>query len=180
MARVSWHGQTFNAVPLEQLANGDWLMEAREHGARFTVGTKIVVTTKQIVSMDAAEMPAPAESATALQSAMDAERETLPTVAELLAKRNDPPPAPTAPSPAPDTTDMPSKLAQLAALAATTNTEIEAQADKSLNRLTAARAKAQDGLGKLDGLTAEIEAGTAAIEDMANQLTNGAPSLGKS
>lgn len=182
MARIQWHGSTYNAEPVKPLEGGDWLMTMLEHGPRFAIGTLVRVKQSEIIEMAAAEMPAtPAQSAASLQQAMDEERKTLPTVEQLIARRNEPSADTTAPaSPAPETPDMSSKLSQLAALAADTNKTIEDKADKSLSRLTAARAKAEEGLGKLDDITAEIEAGTNSIEDLANQLSNGGPTTGKS
>ncbi len=84
MARIQWHGSQFTVEPIEQLPNGDWLMKSLEHGPRFTVGTKIQVKQADIISMDAAEMPDVAGSATKLEQALIEERKTLPTVREVL------------------------------------------------------------------------------------------------
>lgn len=84
MARVQWGGSSFYATPVERLPNGDWKMTAQEHGPRFTVGTEIHVKQTEIVSMDAAEMPDVAASAAALEKGMAVERETLPSVQEVL------------------------------------------------------------------------------------------------
>lgn len=92
MARVQWHGQNFNATPIEQYPNGDWLMESLAHGPRISVGTRIRVTSKEIIEMAAAETPPnPAESAATLETAMADERKTLPSIAELRAQRADQP-----------------------------------------------------------------------------------------
>jgi hypothetical protein len=84
MARIQWHGSNFIAQPIEQLPNGDWRMTALEHGARFTIGTVIIVQQSEILSMDAAEMPDPAASAGALEKAMADERKALPSVREVM------------------------------------------------------------------------------------------------
>lgn len=89
MARIRWHGQEFIADPVRQLENGNWIMTAREHGARFTVGTEIEVKPGEIVEMAAAEAPAADESQAKLEAAMAEERKTLPSVQELLKKGGD-------------------------------------------------------------------------------------------
>lgn len=84
MPRVQWHGQTFSAKLIETNPDGSHVMEAQEHGARFTLGTRILVKPSEVISVDEAPAPTPTQSAAALQAAMDKERETLPTVDELL------------------------------------------------------------------------------------------------
>lgn len=85
MARINWHGGAFIAKPIEQLPNSDWLMEAQQHGPRFTIGTKIIVKAKDVIEMAAAETPPdPTAGAAALDQAMADERKTLPSVADLL------------------------------------------------------------------------------------------------
>jgi hypothetical protein len=86
MATVSWHGSTFAAEPIEKLANGNWKMKARAHGPRFSLGTIIEVRPNEVVTMDEAETPPdPKAGLAALETAMAAERDTLPSVASLLA-----------------------------------------------------------------------------------------------
>lgn len=83
MARVRWHGTEFRADPIRQLPNGNWLMEAREHGPRFSIGTEIEVRQGEIVEMAAAEMPAsPDAGLKELEAGMAKERETLPPLAQ--------------------------------------------------------------------------------------------------
>jgi hypothetical protein len=182
MALVRAMGSTFNAKPIRQLddGSGDWVMEALEHGTRFVPGTQVRVSQREIVQMDA---PAPTASATPadIQAAMDKERETLPSVAQLIAKAPENqkaieaalPPATATPQ---DKDMSASKLAGLASLAQQTVKDISTAADASQARITAARAKALGGIGMIDGVSAELEATTKAIEDMANQITNGGPS----
>lgn len=191
MARVRLFGQTFTATPKEQLANGEWLMEAREHATRCSPGTMIRVTKAEIVSMDADEAPAaPDAGRAALEQAMADERKTLPSVQQVLAatKKGDTMPgaspgkaAPAAaPAPKPqDDTMTASKLSALADMAKSTTQELEAQADAALTRLDAAKTKAMGGISKLNDIAADLEKSTSAIEDFANQITNGGPPLDK-
>ncbi len=90
MARIRWNGQEFYADPVRKLPNGDWIMRAKQHGPRFTIGTEIAVAPNEIVEMASAEMPedpqAAARSLADLDRAMAEERKTLTPVAELLAK----------------------------------------------------------------------------------------------
>lgn len=103
MARIHWQGHEFTADPVRQLSNGNWIMRAKQHGPRFTVGTEIEVTAKEIIEMAAAEKPPDGgltdedrdnigaairarSSMSALDLAMAEERKTLPTPAELIAK----------------------------------------------------------------------------------------------
>lgn len=85
MAQVRWQGQSFAAKPIKQLPNGNWLMEAQEHGARFTIGTQIEVKAAEVESMDAAA-PDAAVSAAQLETAMAEERKALPSFRELMLK----------------------------------------------------------------------------------------------
>jgi hypothetical protein len=178
-------------------------VEALEHGPRFVPGTLIRVTANEVVDLGIAPPVDPAASQAALDKAMAQGRENLPTVQELLAKAKPqesdlvrfvdgplrqmapivplpPPPDLTATSANTPTTPQGkpemSKLSELAGLAATATKDIEAEADRVSNRLNAARAKAFTATAKIDGVSAEIEKGVAAVEDLANQLTNGGPS----
>ena len=72
---------------------------------------------------------------------------------------------------------MTSKLTALADLAAQASKDIDAAASASMDRLTKAKAKALDATAKIDAVSAQIESGVAAVENMANQLTNGGPPL---
>lgn len=85
MARVRWHGTEFKAEPIRENPDGTFIMKALEHGPRFSIGTEIMVTTKEIVSMDAAEKPAPEQSLATLQQSLAAEREVTP-LPDLKAK----------------------------------------------------------------------------------------------
>lgn len=86
MARVRWHGTEFYADPVRQLPNGNWLMIAKQHGPRFTIGTEIEVMQAEVVEMAAAETPPSyAESIAALELAMAEERKALPSPQELIA-----------------------------------------------------------------------------------------------
>lgn len=86
MARIRWHGSEHEAEPIQELPNGNWLMKAQEHGARFAIGTLIEVKPGEIVTMDKGT-PNPAATPAALEVAMAEERKTLPSVRELLMKR---------------------------------------------------------------------------------------------
>lgn len=103
MARVRWHGAEFTAAPVRQLPNGNWLMVAQTHGARFAVGSQIEIRPDEVLEMTGPEMPpdgepegypseegdkiaAEAQSLAELELAMAEERKTLTPVGELLAK----------------------------------------------------------------------------------------------
>ena len=88
MATIRLHGTTITAEPKEQLPNGDWLMEAKHHGPRCAPGTTVRVTQSEIIEMAAAEQPADSGMGE-LEKAMAEERETLPSVQELLAAAKD-------------------------------------------------------------------------------------------
>lgn len=86
MARVSLHGMIITAEPVRQLENGDWIMVAKQHGPRCSIGTEIQVRLGDIEEMAAAETPPADGGHAALDAAMAEERKTLPTVQELLAQ----------------------------------------------------------------------------------------------
>lgn len=86
MAKVQWQGSVFCAKPLRRLPNGDWVMEAQEHGNRFCPGTMIRVTEREILDMADSEVPNTAKSMNELIAALEVERKTLPTIDELLRK----------------------------------------------------------------------------------------------
>lgn len=175
MARIQWHGHTFTAKPIKELPDGGWLMEAQEHGARFTIGTKIKVQKREIIELASAEMPPSPDAGLAqLEAAMAEERKTLPTPAEIIANWR----ANKSATPE-DQTQMPSKLSSLPGLVKSTAQEIEDQADKVASRLQNAKTGAGVALDKLNTVAADVEKSTAQIEDTVNQLTNGAPPLGE-
>lgn len=102
MARIRWHGTEFTATPIKDNGDGTWRMRAEAHTARTVPGTEITVKQGEIVEMAAAEVPTNVTSksyaaakvgdfdaflaADALEAAMAAERETLPSVRDVLAK----------------------------------------------------------------------------------------------
>jgi hypothetical protein len=77
MARVSLDGVTFIATPLRELDDGDWLMEARQHGPRWTIGTPLRIRASDILEMASAEMPAD-DGQAALNKALAEERARIP------------------------------------------------------------------------------------------------------
>lgn len=95
MAKIRWDGKVFNAEPVRQLANGNWIMRAQSHGARFAIGTEIEVTTGEIVEMTTIEDAAraqmflaqqpPDHSLARVEAAMAAERATLPSLQQVIA-----------------------------------------------------------------------------------------------
>lgn len=86
MARVRWDGKVFNAEPVRQMANGNWIMRAQAHGARYSVGTEIEVTPGEIVEMSTDTQVVSAQAGIAdLEAAMAAERETLPSPQSVIA-----------------------------------------------------------------------------------------------
>lgn len=87
MARINWRGEEFTAIPIRQIDDNTWLMEAMAHSARFCPGTQILVRTKDIIEMSMAEMPTLGDQGlAAVEAAMLAERATIPSPLELLSK----------------------------------------------------------------------------------------------
>lgn len=89
MARIRWDGKVFNAEPVRQLANGNWIMRAQAHGARYSVGTEIEVAPGEIVEMaepmrETTDVAHPTGLAD-LEAAMATERETLPSPQSVIA-----------------------------------------------------------------------------------------------
>lgn len=86
MARIRWHGQDYTAEPVRQINDTTWRFKMRDHGPRWHAGAEIDVPQNDIIEMAAAETPMIRDAGqAALDAAMAAERETLPTVQELLA-----------------------------------------------------------------------------------------------
>jgi hypothetical protein len=83
MARVRLFGAEFNADPLYKVEGG-WIMRSRAHTSRCSQGTNIFVSNAEIIEMAAAGPVPPGEDH--LEAAMAAERETLPSFAEVDAK----------------------------------------------------------------------------------------------
>ena len=95
-------GQEFIADLIEDLGNGSWKAIARAHTGRTGPGTVITVKQSEILEAAAAEMPttppiSPSEPASPsssensaglkdLEAAMETERETLPSPADLIAQ----------------------------------------------------------------------------------------------
>jgi hypothetical protein len=79
MVRVRLFGTEFDADPLYEMPDG-WMMRSRHQTNRCAVGTTIFVKHSEIVAN-----PAPVVAAD-LEASMAAERETLPTFAEIDAK----------------------------------------------------------------------------------------------
>lgn len=73
--------------------------------------------------------------------------------------------------------DMTSKLKALAGLAKTTVAQVETDAEAAIGKLQAAQIKAQGGVAKINSVASEIEDSAGALEDFANQITNGGPPL---
>lgn len=73
--------------------------------------------------------------------------------------------------------DMTSKLKALASLAKTTVAQVEIDAEAAIGKLQAAQVKAQGGVAKINSVASEIEDSAGALEDFANQITNGGPPL---
>ena len=85
MAKISWNGTPYFAEPVEELPGGDWHMRMQQHGPRFAVGTIARIPAKDIIEMASAEMPPVDTGLAALQAAMDADKATRPTPAQLIA-----------------------------------------------------------------------------------------------
>lgn len=76
-----------------------------------------------------------------------------------------------------DHEDMTSKLSTLADLAKTTIAQVEADAEAEVNKLMAAKGRANAAVANVGTIRTEIESGAKELEDFANQITNGAPPL---
>jgi hypothetical protein len=84
-------GTEFSAAPIKQLPSGDWLMTALAHTPRTRPGTTITVKQSEVLDPQnlTALSPAPAtidpsKGLDAMEKAMAAELETLPSAASLL------------------------------------------------------------------------------------------------
>jgi hypothetical protein len=95
-------GTEFAADLIEDLGNGLWKAVARTHTGRTVPGTQITVKQSEILEASAAEMPsensAPAsapgslansDGLTDLNAAMETERKTLPSPADLIAQHRE-------------------------------------------------------------------------------------------
>lgn len=87
MARIRWDGKIYNAEPVRQLDGGDWIMRVLEHGPRFSPGTEVRVLASDVVEMSTAPVARPALIAglAQLEADMAAERQTLPSVQQVIA-----------------------------------------------------------------------------------------------
>jgi hypothetical protein len=86
MAIINWHGKEYVGEPVRQAENGQWIFRMQQHGPRWAAGAEIQVKQSEIVEMAAAETPMVRDAgAAALEADMARERETLPTVQDLIA-----------------------------------------------------------------------------------------------
>ena len=86
MATIRWHGTEYVGEPVRLLDNGDWVFKMHQHGPRWAAGAEIQVKQSEIVEMAAAETPIVRDAGLAeLDAAMAKDRETLPTVQDLIA-----------------------------------------------------------------------------------------------
>lgn len=86
MARIRWQGQEYIGEPVRLLDDGTtWRFKMHQHGPRWAAGAEIDVKQGDIIEMAAAELPIIRDSGiAALEVAMAAGRENLPTVQDLL------------------------------------------------------------------------------------------------
>lgn len=183
MARVTWRGETFTARPIEQNADGSWIMEALQHTGRTAVGTRITVKPDEIEpgTMPAPDQPdttvAPADDGqAALEAAMAEERKTLVSPAELIKQAQAAktaittqgdagavPPGPTlAPAAAPTaqqgkamTGHLADKMKLLASAGMDFQQAVEAKVDAKLAEIAG---KKKDALANLDNAFGKIDA----------------------
>jgi hypothetical protein len=87
MALISWHGKIYVGEPVRLLEDGKtWEFKMRQHGPRWAAGMVIHVKQDEIVEMAAAETPMVRDAGqAALEADMAKERETLPSVQDLIA-----------------------------------------------------------------------------------------------
>lgn len=84
MARIRWQGSEYTGDPVEE-RDGGWTFKMHQHGPRWAKGSTIFVHTKDIIELAAAETPMCRDAdIAALEHGMAQERETLPTVQELI------------------------------------------------------------------------------------------------
>lgn len=84
MARIRWQGSEYTGEPVEQ-RDGGWTFKMHQHGPRWAKGSVIFIDQKNILEMAAAETPIMRDAGiAALEHGMVHERETLPTVQELI------------------------------------------------------------------------------------------------
>lgn len=98
MARINWQGHEFRATPVKQLPNGSWLMEAREQAPRVDIGTRIEITSAEIVAFEVGEREFNGPGAVTTPSATVSEPAAVAILATAPAQ-----PAGTAPMAAPET-----------------------------------------------------------------------------
>lgn len=85
MARIRAFGVEFRANILEDLGDGTFIAECLEATPRSAPGTKIRVNKKEILEMGVIEALAdPHAGVSEIEKQMAAERQGLPTAAELL------------------------------------------------------------------------------------------------
>ena len=83
MARIRFAGEEIYATPIAQLADGTWLMRSESHFARGIPGTEILVRAADVIDMKAVGNSVDSGQG-ALEAAMAKERESLPSVKDLL------------------------------------------------------------------------------------------------
>lgn len=147
MATVIWGGDRFTATPVSQNADGSWVMEAQQRTARTVPGTRITVGQNQIVAG------------------------TMPEIQDK----------PATPVPANEQRavgkPMTSRLSEKAKLVASGQKSLQLKAEGHFDAMLEAQKNSAERLNaamqKIKDNQADIDAGTATIEDLANQLTNG-------
>lgn len=94
MAIVRFDEERVRADPIRKQGNG-WLMKSLQHAGRLSVGTEFFVFDDDIITM-VDTVGRPDHGRATLEAAMAAERETLPTPAQVI--RDNPPIAHDAPN----------------------------------------------------------------------------------
>ena len=162
MATVIWGGDRFTATPVSQNADGSWVMEAQQRTARTVPGTRITVQPREIVS----GMPATIDDlpdGSISVNLNDAPKTDVAVAATQVA--------------APKGKSMTSRLSEKASLVANGQKSLMLKAEGHFDAMLEAQKNSAERLNaamqKIKDNQADIDAGTATIEDLANQLTNG-------
>jgi hypothetical protein len=183
--RFRWHGTEFAGELIRTLENGAHIVRTLTHGSRFAPGTEIEVQPNEVVSLDA-PADAPEPDTKALDAAMAAEREALPSVKEVIADPNPTQPLSVQPVAAPQTRR--SQMADNAAMArikdkarlaagatAEVATAVEAALDDILAKRSALLERNADLHKQHAAIIDQANAGLDTMEDALRQLTNGGP-----
>ena len=190
--RFRWQGTEHAAEFIRKLPSGDIIARALGHGPRFAPGTEVQIQPHEIV--ECAELDAPPATATpatepvvdpkAMQAAMDAEREKLPPLKEIIANPNfTQPRSASSPAAASQTGDAMSddfsRLQEKAKFAAGAAGEVAKAVEKTFDDVLARKAALLERnasiAAKQDAIFTQAHGGLDIVENALNLLSNGGP-----